>query len=229
MRVIEVHIKRPPVPPGQIHGPLRSTGLASRERSAPNVRGRAGQITSLGLDGCKLIRPASFVDERGTFVKSFEANMFRTAGLPTEWAETYYSTSRRGVVRGLHLQKPPAQLGKLVWCVAGRVWDVILDLRRSSATFGRHISFELSCAEPVVVYVAPGCAHGFLSYQDDSTVMYQVTSAYSPAHDVGVRWDSAGISWPTDNPIVSDRDKALPNLCDFLAREASDYGALSSK
>jgi dTDP-4-dehydrorhamnose 3,5-epimerase len=203
----------------KIHTPDRSWGRQRMSVAEVTVNpcDFRSQTTLPAIADCKLIRPPLFADERGTFVKSFNAETFRLAGLPTHWAETYHSKSRRGVIRGLHLQRKPAELGKLVWCVAGHIWDVVLDLRGTSPTCGMYAAFELSPEEPMAIYVPPGCAHGFCALDDNSIVVYQTTSTHSPADDVGVRWDSAGINWPIRNPIVSERDNRLPSLSQFVS------------
>ncbi len=172
-------------------------------------------IQETAIAGCFTLRAAKHHDARGLFTKWFSKNAFADAGLCSEWAEVYASESHLGVIRGLHFQLPPADHFKLVYCLAGRAIDVVLDLRCGSPSFGEHIRISLSAEEPVSVYVPSGCAHGFCAELDHTLMLYQVSSVHAPSLDSGIRWDSAGIEWPTDTPIVSPRDAALPKLLDF--------------
>jgi len=154
-------------------------------------------------------------DARGTFVKTFHEATFAELGLRTRFTEQFYTTSMRGVLRGLHFQSPPYDHAKLVYCTAGRVLDVGVDLRRGSPTYGQHLKVELSAETGNMVYLPPGIAHGFLTIADSATLVYNVTSMYEPIADTGIRWDSAGIEWPVDTPQVSERDSRLPTLGAF--------------
>jgi dTDP-4-dehydrorhamnose 3,5-epimerase len=167
------------------------------------------------IPGCFEIQPVVFKDERGLFVKTFHEQVFAQHGLETHFAETYYSRSYKGVLRGLHFQVPPYDHAKLVYCIAGRVKDVVVDLRVGSPTYGEFASFLLSAETANMVYVPRGLAHGFYTLSDSAIMMYKVTSVYSPQHDTGIRWDSVGIDWPNDNPIISERDRQFVPLADF--------------
>lgn len=167
------------------------------------------------LVGCYEVRPFFAQDERGTFVKTFHAERFSALGLPTEWREEYYSSSRKGVIRGMHFQTPPHDHEKLVYCMQGRVLDVVLDLRRASPTHGRHIAVELDAARGHGLMIPKGMAHGFLALTEDVLMAYKVTSVYAPENDAGIRWDSFGLHWGLDRPIVSARDRAHPAFADF--------------
>lgn len=169
------------------------------------------------LAGVKMLKAPAFTDVRGGFVKSFHAPGFERIGLPTDWCEEYFTTSARNVVRGMHFQEPPAQHAKLVFCVAGRVLDVVLDIRADSPTFGKAIGVELTPGDGVGLYVPVGCAHGFLSLTDDSVMYYKVTSIHEPEHDRGIAWDSFGFDWPVHDPILSERDLIHPTLTDYVS------------
>lgn len=158
------------------------------------------------LPGCFCVHGRRSADDRGSFVKAFRMDSFEAAGLRGDWREAYWSTSRRGVLRGMHFQLPPADHAKLVYCTAGQVLDVVLDLRRGSPTFGEHRAFELDEENGVGVYIPSGCAHGFVSLSASSTMYYNVTSVHSPQHDAGIAWDSFGFDWPVEAPILSPRD-----------------------
>jgi dTDP-4-dehydrorhamnose 3,5-epimerase len=175
------------------------------------------EIDEIGLPGCYAIRPRVFSDDRGAFVKMFPAPGLRELGTDTDWQEELWSSSRRGVLRGMHFQVPPADHAKLVYCVHGEILDVMLDLRRGSPAFGQHRHITLSSANGIGLYVPSGCAHGFLSMRDESTVLYKITSVHSPENDRGIAWDSFGFDWPVDEPMMSDRDRRHPRLADFVS------------
>jgi dTDP-4-dehydrorhamnose 3,5-epimerase len=169
------------------------------------------------LPGCFEVYPKVFEDERGRFIKTFHAPSFDALGLCTDFVEEYYSVSHKGVIRGMHFQLPPHDHFKLVYCSAGVVMDVVLDLRKGSPTFGRHAVFELSADKSNMIYIPKGMAHGFCVLSDNATMMYKVTSIYAPDCDYGIRWDSAEIDWPSlcDISLLSDRDKSFVSLSDF--------------
>lgn len=169
------------------------------------------------IPGCVELDFREARDARGSFTKLFQASVFAALGLPVSYPELFHSTSARGVVRGLHFQTPPHDIGKLVSCVSGAAMDVVVDLRVGSPAFGSHATFELSGERANAVFVPCGCAHGFLSQRDGTVVLYATTGEFSPPHDAGIRWDSAGIDWPLDGraPVVSARDAALPQLEEF--------------
>jgi dTDP-4-dehydrorhamnose 3,5-epimerase len=166
------------------------------------------------IPGCYVIRPWRHLDERGLFVKTFHAEAFRELGLETDFREDFYSVSRKGVLRGMHFQRPPYQQAKLVHCVKGRILDAVVDLRNDSQNFGALETLELSDENGWVLYLPPGVAHGFYVLSDEAITAYRVTMEYCPEADSGVRWNSCGIDWPTNSPIISARDSGLPNLDD---------------
>ena len=167
------------------------------------------------LEGCYELRPIVRGDMRGRFVKTFHCSEFKSLGLPTEFKEEYYSVSCKGVLRGLHFQLPPMAHEKLVYCVAGKVLDVAVDLRKKSATYGRYHLFELDSERGNMAYLPKGMAHGFYTLSDTAIMMYKVTSEYAPECDAGILWDSVGIPWGAESPITSDRDKKFPTLAEF--------------
>lgn len=164
---------------------------------------------------CFEIQPRVFDDERGRFVKVFHQDAFTKLDLQTEFAEEYYSVSRRGVIRGLHFQTPPMDHVKLVYCVQGEVLDVVLDLRVGSPTFGKVATFALSASKANFVYLPKGLAHGFCVLSDEATLVYKVSTAYSAEHDSGVLWNSIDLDWPTKNPILSERDRTFRPFSEF--------------
>ena len=140
---------------------------------------------------------------------------FSKAGLSIEIREQYYSISHERVLRGLHFQVPPRDCVKLVYCVAGSVFDVVLDLRIGSPTFGRHFTLQLSAEAANALYLSKGLAHGFYVPQGEATLIYNTSEPYSREHDCGILWNSAGIQWPVANPITSPRDRGLPAWTEF--------------
>lgn len=173
------------------------------------------RVERTSLAGCCELFPRVVRDARGCFVKTFNEEVFQAANLATRFAEEYYSVSRRRVLRGLHFQVPPYEHTKLVFCTDGEVLDVVVDLRAGSPTFGGHQLFRLSARRRNAAYIPAGLAHGFYVTSASATLVYKATTVYSADHDRGVRWDSAGISWPDTAPIVSDRDRSLPPLREF--------------
>lgn len=167
------------------------------------------------IAGVRLVRPTARRDRRGSFVKFLQEDIYAAHGIPTRFAEQYYSVSGNNVLRGLHFQAPPHDHCKLVTCIEGVVFDVVVDLRNGSNTYGQHQSFELNGANGDSVFVPTGCAHGFYVRSENATVLYNVSTLHAPAHDTGIRWDSAGIAWPSDKPILSERDAGFVSLADF--------------
>lgn len=169
----------------------------------------------VGLPGAWAVHPRLIGDARGNFSKTFHAPTFAAQGLRTDWVEDFMSSSTRDVVRGLHFQVPPADHAKLVYCIAGSVIDVLLDLRTGSPTQGQHRSLTISADNGIGVYIPTGIAHGFVSTSEWSTMAYKVTSVHSPEHDRGIAFDSIEYAWPTGVPLVSDRDRSHPPLDAF--------------
>lgn len=173
----------------------------------------SGDVT---IAGVRLIRHPVRPDARGSFAKLLHASDLPDTGGVLALRESFVSWSHPGVLRGMHFQSPPAAHDKAVTCLAGRVLDVVLDLRRSSPTFGRACAYELSGHAPATVWIPVGCAHGFLALGESPALLhYSVTTEHSPEDDRGVRWDSFGFDWPDSARLVSERDKALPALSDL--------------
>lgn len=159
--------------------------------------------------------PAKIDDARGTFIKTFHSTAFKEFPFAVPFQEEYVTTSHRGVLRGLHFQNPPHHLDKLVLCVHGAVLDAVVDLRVGSPTYGHHLVQEMRGDRGDMLFIPAGCAHGFYSLTDDAILLYKVSALYSPECDAGIHWASAGIAWPDNSPLVSDRDRCLPPLADF--------------
>lgn len=166
--------------------------------------------TELAVTGALLLHTPYRPDTRGSFGKPFSVET--SALLPGfDVAEMFWSRSAAGVVRGLHFQDPPTAVAKLVFVTRGRIRDVVLDLRVDSATYRRHAAVELDEAGGTV-FVPVGCAHGFEVLDGPAVTCYLQSGGFDPATDAGVRWDSAGIDWTTTEPLLSERDQALPAL-----------------
>jgi dTDP-4-dehydrorhamnose 3,5-epimerase len=158
----------------------------------------------------KLIEPRVFADERGFFIESWNARAFAQAGIEATFVQDNHSRSRRGVLRGLHYQIEHAQ-GKLVRCVAGEVFDAVVDLRRSSPTFGRSVGVVLSERNKRMLWVPPGLAHGFLVLSESADFLYKTTDYWYPEHERTLLWSdpALAIAWPLDGePIVAAKDAA---------------------
>lgn len=156
------------------------------------------------------VHPRIYVDDRGHFFESFNARAFAGAGLPTEFVQDNQSCSARGVLRGLHYQIRQPQ-GKLVRCLTGAIWDVAVDIRRSSPTFTRTVCRELSAASGCALWIPAGFAHGFLALRDNTTVLYKTTEFWAPEHERCIRWDDPALElrWPLEGaPTVSTKDAA---------------------
>ncbi len=167
------------------------------------------------VPGAFLVEAEPRGDERGSFATVFSEDVFRAQGLDARVSFCAVArNARRGTLRGMHYQEPPHEQAKLVRCIRGTIYDVIVDLRGDSPTRGQWEAFELSSAGHSALYVPPGMAHGYLTLEDESDVFYQISAPYVPASERGVRWDdpSLGITWPEQPIILSERDRALPYL-----------------
>ena len=168
------------------------------------------------IPDCFEIKFTKRADDRGVFVKTFNSRAFKTIGPNLNFAETYYSVSQRGVLRGLHFQVPPMEHAKLIYCLSGKIFDVVLDLRIGSPMYGKPLNFFLSYKNAKALYLPAGVAHGFLCLSRRCVMAYHTTTVHSPTHDAGLLWSSAGIEWPMrENLIISNRDSKLPQLSTF--------------
>ena len=168
------------------------------------------------LPGVKLIEPRVFGDDRGFFLESWNARVFADAGIDAAFVQDNHSRSARGVLRGLHYQIVEPQ-GKLVRVVSGAVFDVAVDIRRSSPYFGKWAGAELSAENKRMFWVPPGFAHGFITLSETADFLYKCTTLYAPAHERGIAWDdpAIGIEWPLDGtPLLSAKDTVAPRFAD---------------
>ena len=171
-------------------------------------------FTETPLPGAFTIALTPMVDSRGTFARSFCRHRFALHGIDFQVAQCNRShNARHGTLRGMHFQCPPHEEAKLVRCSRGALWDVIIDLRPSSATLGRWFGVELSEANDMSLYVPPGFAHGFQTLAKDTIIEYTMSEFYEPSAASGVRWNDPafGIIWPLAEPLLSDRDQSYPD------------------
>lgn len=173
------------------------------------------KITELQISGCFLIEAAKFTDARGSFVKTYHQRIFEENGIHMHFAEEFYSVSKKNVLRGMHFQLPPSAHDKLVYCLNGSVLDVFLDIRNDSPTFGKSLGLELSGKNGRTLFLPQGIAHGFLSLEDESVMVYKTSTVHDPIKDCGIRWNSFNYSWPVSEPIISDRDTKHAAFSEF--------------
>ncbi len=173
------------------------------------------KVIPTALPGALLIEPQVFGDTRGLFYESFNKTTFAHVGIEVDFIQSNVSRSARGVLRGLHYQWPNPQ-GKLVSVLEGEVYDVAVDIRRGSPTFGKSAAVMLTADNHRHFWIPPGFAHGFCVVSDFATFTYQCTALYDHAADAGIRWNDAalGIDWPVTDPLLSDKDRATPFLHD---------------
>lgn len=169
------------------------------------------KIVAQPFDGLMVLEPRQFADERGFFLESFELDRYRVHGITEDFVQDNHSRSVKGVLRGMHFtrRKPQAQI---LTVIRGRIFDVVVDVRKDSPNFGKWFGTELSDEGPSQVYMANGFAHGFCVLSDVADLHYKVSQKYDPTDDGGLRWDdpTVAIEWPISGPIVSDRDRKLP-------------------
>ncbi len=161
-----------------------------------------------------IIKPRQFSDNRGLFMETYKQSDFKANGIDRAFVQDNHSHSVQGVLRGLHYQTPPHAQAKLVRCLRGRIFDVAVDIRRSSPQFGQWFAYELDGQSATMLYIPEGFAHGFYTLSDEAEVLYKVTAEYAPQHDCGIRWNDPeiGIEWPDGAVYLSDRDKNHPLL-----------------
>jgi len=163
-----------------------------------------------------LVESLNLKDGRGFFRETYKQSEFSANGIPFAFVQDNHSHSVRGVIRGLHYQKHPKAQGKLVVVTAGEIFDVAVDIRKGSATYGRWLGQSLSSENGLMLYIPPGFAHGFCAVSAEADVTYKVTTEYAPELDRGIVWHdpAIGIAWPIPEPILSPKDVALPLLKD---------------
>ncbi|NOX90324.1 MAG: dTDP-4-dehydrorhamnose 3,5-epimerase [Calditrichaeota bacterium] len=166
-------------------------------------------IEKTSLTGVVLVKPKLFGDDRGFFMETYKASDFANLGLPAVFTQDNHSRSGKGVLRGLHYQLPPFAQAKLVRCIRGSIFDVAVDIRKSSPTFGKWYAHILEEDDPTMLFIPEGFAHGFYTLSETADVIYKVTAEYSPEHDRGILWNdpAIGIDWPAGKQILSPKDQ----------------------
>jgi len=176
------------------------------------------KIVETSLPGICLVEARKFADERGWLAQTWNRASLVDGGIATDWVQENYTHSRfPGTLRGLHFQAPPHAQGKLILVTRGAVYDVAVDIRRGSPNFGRHIGIRLDSAEFVQLWVPGGFAHGYLTLEPDTEVLYHLTAPYAPEAEGGIRWDdpALGIQWPSEPNLINQRDLAWPLLAEL--------------
>lgn len=173
------------------------------------------RLFSSTFEDVKIIENVYSYDIRGNFIKTFNEDEFIRLGLHTDFRETYYSTSQKDVIRGMHFQLPPYEHDKLIHVISGSVIDVVLDLRKDSPNYKKSIAIHLTGNRPRSIYIPKGFAHGFKCLENNTVMLYQVTTGYQPNCDSGVAYDSIGYDWGIEDPILSERDQNFIRLEDF--------------
>jgi dTDP-4-dehydrorhamnose 3,5-epimerase len=171
-------------------------------------------FTNTAIDGVSVIEAERLEDERGFFARTWDPQEFAERGLNPKLAQCSISYNRaRGTLRGMHYQEAPHEEAKVVRCTAGAIFDVALDLRPGSSSFRRWVGIELSAENRRALYIPEGCAHGFLTLDDDCEVHYQISKAYMPEAARGVRWDDPAfaIRWPAEVVVINERDRSYPD------------------
>jgi dTDP-4-dehydrorhamnose 3,5-epimerase len=175
------------------------------------------QIKESTIKGCYEIVPRVMRDSRGMFIKTYNEDVFNDSHISFYSKEEYHTFSKKNVLRGLHFQTPPFQYKKIVFCVSGIVFDVIVDLRKDSETFGKHEVFKLNGESGNMVYMSEGIAHGFYVLSNEAIMCYKVSALYSKENDSGIRWNSLEIPWPAKTPVVSERDESFLMFNKFVS------------
>lgn len=173
----------------------------------------AHTFTPYKIPGLLIVEGKAFPDERGYFMESYREDDIKGAGIP-RLVQDNLSRTHKGWVRGLHYQRHPSAIGKLIRCVSGRIWDVAVDIRKDSPTFGKWAGLELSDEGNTMLWVPEGFAHGFVALSDEADVQYKVSGYWVPADDRGILWNdpAVGISWPLKDIRVAAKDAAMPLL-----------------
>ena len=169
------------------------------------------------ISGVFLVQPRVFPDDRGFFMETYKASDFEKCGIVGSFVQDNHSKSSKGVLRGLHFQREPHAQGKLVRVTEGSVWDVAVDIRPDSSSYLTWIGFELSAENAHMLFLPPGCAHGFLTLTEFAQVQYKCTVEYNKESEGGIRWDDPdlAIEWPIKDVLVSEKDKILPFVKDI--------------
>lgn len=173
------------------------------------------RITETKIPGLYIIDSLRFEDLRGELIKPFNYDKYSELGVNLDFKETWFTKSKKNVIRAMHLQINEMACEKLVSVINGAVMDVVLDLRPESEAFGKYFEIELNDKMPKALYIPKGCAHGYKVLEENTITMYCATKVHSAEHDLGIKWDSFGYDWKIENPILSDKDLGLIEFKDF--------------
>lgn len=178
------------------------------------------------IDGVRVVQPEWFEDERGFFFESYSKRRWEQHGLSLDFVQDNHSRSGKNVVRGLHFQNSIAPQHRLVRCTVGAIWDVVVDIRAGSPTFGKWFGIELSAQNRTQLLMGPEFAHGFAVLTDVAEVQYKTTGFHDPAAEGLLAWDDPDVSvpWPVESPILSAKDSSNPSLATYLANPAFLWG-----
>jgi dTDP-4-dehydrorhamnose 3,5-epimerase len=178
------------------------------------------EIIKPPIDGLLVINPKIFGDDRGYFFESWNEESFVKNGLDLDFVQDNQSLSSKGVLRGLHFQNPPFAQGKLVRVIKGAVLDIVVDIRKESATYGQHFSIELNEENNTIFWIPPGFAHGFITLEDDTIVTYKCTGVYNSASEEALLWSDKdlNIDWGAIKPLVSDKDLVAGSFKNFKSQ-----------
>lgn len=184
------------------------------------------KVEKTKLEGVLLVTPTVFGDDRGFFMETFNKEKAAELGLPTEFVQDNHSKSSKGVLRGLHYQKPEWQ-GKLVRTIQGEIFDVAVDIRHDSETFGQWVGVYLNDENKQQLYVPEGFAHGFVVTSETAEVVYKCTSIYAPEQEGSLLWNDPdiGIQWPVESPLLSAKDKDAPRLSELDKIDSASIGS----
>lgn len=174
------------------------------------------QVITFNIDGIKMLKLNKYSDSRGFFTERFKDQYKDVLDIKTNFVQDNFSRSYKNVVRGLHLQHSPGQ-GKLITCLSGEILDVVVDIRKGSSTYGKHLSIVLKGDEPSLLWIPAGFAHGFSVQSEATDLLYKVDCYYNPKNEISIKWNDPElkIDWKVSSPIVSDKDNASPSFSDY--------------
>lgn len=178
------------------------------------------ELVNTGIEGLWVIKPKVFADARGYFFESYNKDLFTQNGLNLNFVQDNQSLSHKGVLRGLHFQNPPFAQGKLVRVITGAVYDVAVDIRKDSPTYGKSFGAELTEENKMMMYIPEGFAHGFLTLKDNTIFSYKCTNFYNKASEDSIKWNdpTIGIKWNVENPLLSEKDISGKDFKDFKSQ-----------
>jgi dTDP-4-dehydrorhamnose 3,5-epimerase len=178
------------------------------------------KVLTTSIEGLLVIQPDVFTDPRGYFYEPYNKKSFSEIGIAEEFVQDNQSYSQKNVIRGLHFQNPPHAQAKLLRVLQGSIWDVAVDIRKSSPTYGKHVGIELSAENKTIFYVPKGFAHGFLTFEDNTLLLYKCSNYYNKASEASIVWNDPEIAipWNIQDPLLSEKDKNGVKLLDFQSQ-----------